>query len=412
MGGSEESTILIERLGLHGDGIADGPIFAPLTLPGETVSGVLSGSSLTNIKVVTPSPTRVSPPCRHFKSCGGCQLQHAADSFVESWKHDLVVYALHAQGLETDFRPLITCEPHSRRRATISARRTKKGAMAGFHARASDVIIEVSDCKLLHPKLMQALSIAESLARIGASRRGELSVTATLSKAGLDVAVQGGLPADGPMLVNLAQEAGRFDLARLAWNGEIIATHRSPMQNFGKASVVPPPGAFLQATLSGEAALLSAVSEITEGAARIADLFAGCGTFALPLAEHAEVHAVEGSQAMIHALDQGWRKALGLKPVTSEARDLFRRPLLSDELASFDACVIDPPRAGAEAQITELAQAHIAKVAYVSCNPITFARDARTLVNSGYVLDWVQIVDQFRWSSHVELAASFTLTSA
>ncbi len=127
MGGSEESTILIERLGLHGDGIADGPIFAPLTLPGETVSGVLSGSSLTNIKVVTPSPTRVSPPCRHFKSCGGCQLQHAADSFVENWKHDLVVYALHAQGLETDFRPLITSEPHSRRRATISARRTKKG---------------------------------------------------------------------------------------------------------------------------------------------------------------------------------------------------------------------------------------------------------------------------------------------
>ena len=407
----EERTYLIERLGLRGDGIAEGPILAPLTLPGETVSGVLSEGILTGIKIITPAPTRVSPPCRHFKSCGGCQLQHGSDAFVESWKREMVKRALHAQGLETGFRRLMTSEPQSRRRATLSARRTKKAAMAGFHARASDVIIEVPDCKLLHPDLMQALPVAQALARVGASRKGELSVTATLSNAGLDIAVEGGVPADGPMLARLAQEAGRFDLARLAWNGEVIATCRPPVQSFGQARVVPPPGAFLQATLSGEAALLASVKEITQGAKHVVDLFAGCGTFSLPLAEWAEVHAVEGSREMIHALDEGWRKASGLKPVTSEARDLFRRPLLPDELAKFDACIIDPPRAGAEAQIAELARAQIARIAYVSCNPVTFARDARTLANAGFVLDWVQIVDQFRWSSHVELAASFRLTS-
>lgn len=412
MKGAEQQTFLIERLGLRGDGIAEGPVYAPLTLPGETVSGVLRGTALSDIKVIAASPDRVAPPCRHFKSCGGCQLQHGSDSFVESWKREVVLRALDAQQLETEIRSVKTSEPQSRRRATLSARRTKKGAMAGFHARASDVIIEIPGCQLLHPGLMQALPVAEALARIGASRRGELSVTATLSVAGLDIAVEGGLPADGPLLVSLAQQAGQLDLARLAWNGEIIATHRAPIQKFGKAEVVPPPGAFLQATASGEAALLSAVSEITDGATLIADLFAGCGTFALPLSERSEVHAVEGSNAMTDALEAGWRKTSGLKPVTTEARDLFRRPLLPDELARFDACVIDPPRAGAEAQIAELARARIARIAHVSCNPVTFARDARTLVNAGYALDWVQIVDQFRWSSHVELVASFTLTSA
>jgi 23S rRNA (uracil1939-C5)-methyltransferase len=174
--------------------------------------------------------------------------------------------------------------------------------------------------------------------------------------------------------------------------------------------VVPPPGAFLQATTEGEAALLAAVREIVGAAKRVADLFAGCGTFALPLAETAEVHAVEGEKAMTAALDKGWREAQGLKRVTSEARDLFRRPLMPDELSRFDAVVIDPPRAGAEAQIAELAQAAVPVIAHVSCNPVSFARDARTLVDAGYRLDWVQVVDQFRWSVHTELVAQFSRT--
>ena len=186
-----------------------------------------------------------------------------------------------------------------------------------------------------------------------------------------------------------------------------------PVQRFGTAGVTPPPGAFLQATKDGEQALLQAVLEATQGPKRVVDLFAGSGTFSLPLAQSAEVHAVEGEAAMTQALDQGWRKAQGLKRVTTEARDLFRRPLMPDELKRFDAVVaMDPPRAGAEAQVAELAQAQRPVIAYVSCNPVTFARDAKTLVNAGYTLEWVQVVDQFRWSSHTELAARFVLGPA
>lgn len=406
---SEEYTI--ERLGHQGDGIAPGPIFAPLTLPKEVVTGDLDGDRLTNVKTLTPSDDRVKPPCRHFKSCGGCQLQHASDGFVENWKTEMVVRALDAQNLSTEMRPVETSAPKSRRRATFSAKRTKKGAMAGFHARASGVIVEISDCTLLHPELLNTLPLAETLARVGASRRGELSITSTLTEAGLDIAATGGLPADGPMLSGLAQIAGKFNLARLSWNDAVIAMQRPPEQVFGTTRVTPPPGAFLQATKSGEAALLTAVEAITGGAEKIVDLFAGCGTFALPLAQRAAVHAVEGSKAMTNALDEGWRNGSNLKAVTTEARDLFRRPLLPDELAKFDSCVIDPPRAGAEAQIAELSKSGIRKIAHVSCNPVTFARDAVTLVSSGYALDWVQVVDQFRWSTHVELVGSFSLTS-
>jgi 23S rRNA (uracil1939-C5)-methyltransferase len=183
------------------------------------------------------------------------------------------------------------------------------------------------------------------------------------------------------------------------------------MQDFGRARVIPPPGAFLQATAEGEAALLAALYEAVDGAARIADLFAGCGTFSLPLAEQAEVHAVEGGAAMIAALDQGWRQAQGLRRVTTEARDLFRRPLTPDELTRYDAVVIDPPRAGAEAQTAELARSRVPVIAAVSCNPVTFARDAAVLAGAGYRLDWVQVVDQFRWSTHVELVARFSRTA-
>lgn len=405
-------SLVIDRLGHQGDGIAEGPVYAPRCLPGETVSGRLDGSTLTDIRIVKPSSDRVSPPCRHYKSCGGCQLQHASDSFVAHWKSEVIARALAANGLETEIRPIVTCEPRSRRRATLSARRTKKGALAGFHARASDVIAPIPDCRLLHPDLMRALPVAEALAQTGASRRGELSLIVTRAQGGLDIAVTGGLPTDGPLLMTLAHEAERHDLARLTWNGEVVATRRPPQQRFGTALVTPPPGAFLQATQSGEAALLAAVEDATQGAGRVADLFAGCGTFALALAQRAEVHAVEGDAAMIRALDHGWRHAQGLRPVTSEARDLFRRPLMPDELSRFDACVIDPPRAGAEAQVDELAAAGVPRIAYVSCNPVSFARDVKRLTGAGYRLDWVQPVDQFRWSAHVELAAQMTLNSA
>jgi 23S rRNA (uracil1939-C5)-methyltransferase len=179
------------------------------------------------------------------------------------------------------------------------------------------------------------------------------------------------------------------------------------LQSFGAARVTPPPGAFLQATAAGETALVGFVLQATQGAAKLADLFAGCGTFALPLAAQAEVQAVEGEAAMLAALDKGWRGAQGLKRLGTETRDLFRRPLLPDAIDRFDAVVIDPPRAGAEAQIAEIAASTLRRLVYVSCNPVTFARDAERLLQAGFRLDDMIVVDQFRWSAHIELAACF-----
>ncbi|MBY6164219.1 class I SAM-dependent RNA methyltransferase [Pseudooceanicola nitratireducens] len=403
---------VIERLGHQGDGIAPGPVFAPMTLPGEVVSGTLNGQRLEQVRIVTPSSDRVAAPCRHFKTCGGCQVQHASDAFVEHWKAGIVREALRAQGIEAEIAGVETSPAKSRRRAGLSARRTKKGAMAGFHGRASGTIVEIPDCQLLHPDLIAALPVAEALAVAGGSRKGELNLSVTLSDGGLDVAVRDGKPLDRDLEVALAQQAEALDLARLSWDGEVIAMRRAPGQIFGPARVVPPPGAFLQATPQGEAALLHAVTEIIEGASKIADLFAGCGTFALPLARRAEVLAVEGDRAMIAALDRGWREAQGLKRVEGVTRDLFRNPLLRDEFKGIDAVVIDPPRAGAEAQIAELAEARVPVIAHVSCNPVTFARDAARLIAAGYAMGPVRVVDQFRWSSHVELVAGFRLTSA
>lgn len=218
----------------------------------------------------------------------------------------------------------------------------------------------------------------------------------------------GGKSPDGALWAELGQWAGQSGLARLAWAGEVIAQAHPPYHQIGAAQVTPPPGAFLQATRPAEAALQAAVAEAVGDGAHIVDLFAGCGTFALPLSVRAEIHAVEGEASMLAALDQGWRQAKGLKRVTHEARDLFRNPLLPEDLTRFDAAVIDPPRAGAEAQSAALAASGIRRIAAVSCNPASFARDAKLLIGAGFRLDWVQMVDQFRFSPHVELAAQLT----
>ena len=404
--------VVIERLGHLGDGIGQGEggrtLFVPLTLPGEVVEGEVRGDTLTNVRIITPSPDRVRPPCPHYRTCGGCSLQHAADPFVAGWKQGVVVQALAAQGLAAAFRPIVTSPPRSRRRAVLAGHRTKTGAVVGFHGRASDVLAQVPDCRLLHPDLVAALPVLEAITRIGGSRKAEISLSLTRADAGFDLAVGGAKPADAALQMELARMAAAHRIARLTWNGEGVALIAAPEQTFGAARVAPPPGGFLQATPEGEAALLAAVVEAVAAARQVADLFAGSGTFALPLAARAEVLAVESDAAMMAALYKGWRQAVGLKRVTCETRDLYRRPLLPVELNRFDAVVIDPPRAGAEAQMAELAVSTVPVVASVSCNPVTFARDARALVAGGYRLDWVQVVDQFRWSPHVEMAGLFT----
>ena len=404
--------LTIDRLGHLGDGVAQGPdgaVFVPQMLPGEVVEGDLQDGKLLNPRIVTPSVNRVRPPCVHARSCGGCLMQHSADPFVADWKLGIVKGALDGQGLTTLFRPILTSPPMSRRRATLSARRTKGGVLLGFHARASDTLVAVPNCQLLHPDLIATFPALESLVKIGGSRSSEMSLTVTRSLAGPDVVVAGAKTVDAAVQLDLARLAETHGFARLTWNGEMVALRAQPMQRFGRALVAPPPGAFLQATAEGEIALLQAVALAVGSARKITDLFAGVGTFALPLAERAEVHAVESEAAMLTALDKGARAAEGLRRVTVETRDLYRRPLEADEFKGVEAVVIDPPRAGAEAQTRTLAAAKIPVIAAVSCNPVTFARDAKVLVNAGYSLDWVQVVDQFRWSAHVELAARFSL---
>lgn len=402
--------LTVERLGHLGDGIAGG-VFIPRTLPGEEVEGDLAGDRLENVRILTPVADRVKPPCPHARTCGGCTMQHASDALVARWKEGIVAGALAAQGLSAPIRPIQTSPPRSRRRATLSARRTKGGALLGFHARASGTLIPIPQCQLLHPDLMATLPGLEALTQIGGSRTAELSLTVTRSLGGPDVVVTGGKPLDGALRLDLARLAEAHGIARLTWEGETVALRSHPVQAMGPARVIPPPGAFLQATDHAEAALLAGVAEAIGDARRIADLFAGCGTFTLPLSQRAEVLAVDGEGPMIAALDKAWRATPGLHRVSTETRDLFRRPLQPDELSRFDALVIDPPRAGAEAQTATLAAARVPVVAMVSCNPATFARDARMLVGAGYGIDWVQPVDQFRWSPHVELVARLSLAN-
>ncbi len=397
--------LTIERLGHLGDGIAAGPVFVPMTLPGEVVEGAVEAGRMAAPRIVTPSPDRVRAPCRHYRACGGCGLMHASDPFVAGWKADVVRQALAAQGLAADIRPTITSPAHSRRRATLAGRRLKSGAMVGFHARASAVLSEITDCHLLHPALMAALPALRAIVAAGGTRKGEMALTVTRTDAGIDLAASGGKPMDPGLFTTLAGLCEDHDLARLIWDGEPVVTRRPPAQSFGAARVVPPSGGFLQATAEGEAALLAALDEATAGARRVADLFAGAGTFTLPLATRAEVHAVEGEAALSSALVAGWRQAQGLHRVTCETRDLYRRPLEPDELARFDAVIIDPPRAGCEAQAARLAASTVPVIAALSCNPVTLARDLKILTQGGYRIDWVQPIDQFRWSPHVEIAA-------
>lgn len=399
----------VERLGRRGDGVAigaDGRALAPLTLPGEEIEGEAQDGRISSARILTPSPDRVKPVCKHYRSCGGCSLMHASDEFTAGWKARLVQTALAAHGLQVPLSSMHKSPPRSRRRAVLSGRRTKKGALIGLHARASDVIVELHECHVLHPAIMSALPVLRQIVIAGGSRSAEISLTVIHGPAGLDVAARGGKPMDTGLFQALAALADEGDLARLDWDGEAI-TRRRPALPMGRAQVIPPPGAFLQPTSEGEAALLSAVREMTRDAGRIVDLFAGCGTFSLPLAETAQVHAVEGLAAPLTALDAAWREANGLQRITTEIRDLARRPLMADELAGFDAIVIDPPRSGAEAQAREIAASKVPKIAFVACDPVNFAKDATILTNGNYILSRLHVADQFLWSPHVEIVAEF-----
>jgi 23S rRNA (uracil1939-C5)-methyltransferase len=400
--------VTIERLGHQGDGVAPGPVFVPLALPGETVEGEVNDGRMVQPKIVMASEERQKPPCPHYRACGGCVVQHARDDFVGDWKIGVVRAALAAQGLEAPISGIVTSLPATRRRASLHGRRTKAGALVGFHGRASDLLTEVPDCLVLDPALIALLPLLAEITQLAASRKGEIDFALTKTDLGTDIAVSGARDLLADEVAHLAERCGKARVTRLSWNGEPLATHAPSRVTLAGVAVDLPPGAFLQATPEGEATLVSDVLHHLSGAKRVADLFAGVGTFAVPLAAQAEVLAVEGDKTLTGALERAVRTS-GLRPRFSvQTRDLFRQPLLTAELKGLDGVVIDPPRAGAEAQSRELARSDIPRIAAVSCNPATFARDARILTDGGYRIDEVRVIDQFRWSAHIELTALLT----
>lgn len=398
----------IARLGSQGDGVAEaetGEVFIPFALPGETVTAAREKDRATLMAVLETSPLRIDPACRHFTECGGCALQHLEAEAYHQWKREKVVQALKSKGIATDIGALVPCAPHTRRRVVFTARRGEAGMKLGFVRALSSEIIPIEECPISLPEIVAALDRLRALAELVCATTKSFRMTVTVTGSGLDVAVH----ESGKLGENQRRVASNFviaqGLARLSVDDEIVVEPKKPVVMFGGIAVAVPPGAFLQATQVAEQAMADIVGGHLKRAKKVADLFAGCGSFALRLAAKSEVHAVDGDAAALAALDRGFRFASGLKRVTAERRDLFRRPLTFKELNAFDGLVFDPPRAGAEDQSKQIARSDVPLVVAVSCNPVTLARDLRILIDGGYTLKSVTPIDQFLWSSHVEAVA-------
>lgn len=392
-------TATISSLGHKGEGVAeiDGrKVFVPLALPGETVAIDVEGERGALVEVLTPSPDRIDPFCPHFGVCGGCQLQHLARPAYEAFKISLVETPLRFAGIETRVSRFIDAAGTGRRRATLHARREG----AGYMRLKSHQVHDLDACPILEPALARAPAIACAIGQ--ALGEADISFTATLS--GLDVAIRTARKQARPE--KLVPLATRFGLARLALNGEMLLQAQAPLVEMGRARVPLPIGSFLQATAAAEEVLAAYVLAAVGPARSVADLFCGVGPFALRLAEQRPVFAADSDRDAVAALDQARRFAKGLRPLTARARDLFRDPLTRFEL-DYEAVVLDPPRAGAEAQARALAESRVPTIVMVACDPRSFARDAAILTGAGYGMSDLVVVDQFVHSTHVEIAATF-----
>lgn len=399
---SDAETVI--RLAARGDGVTSGGRYVGGVAPGDRVW--FDGDAVR----IEPGPHHQVPPCRHFPECGGCQVQQVDDAAYADWAAERIVHALRAQGVEpAAVEPVHLSPPNSRRRASLKAARRGRNVALGFNAEGSHLIVDMHECHILRPELFALVApLRELLAEALTDGQGG-GVTMTLTEAGIDLLLSNVQAGSVANIERLTRFAGQHRLARLsvetAAGVDVIAEPNPPFVRFDGVPVTLPPGSFLQATLDGEVALQAAVLSATAGARSCADLFCGAGTFALPLSAGARVHAVDAAGPAVRALEAA-AKVSGRR-ITVEHRDLFRRPLRADELKRFDAVAIDPPRAGAREQVAELVKAKVPVVAAVSCNPNTFARDAAMLVAGGYRLERLWPVGQFRWSTHVELAARF-----
>jgi 23S rRNA (uracil1939-C5)-methyltransferase len=403
----------ILRLGHRGDGIAETPggaVYVPYTLPGETVEAeTLAGHPDRRqlLRIEAPSPERIAPICPHFGICGGCAIQHWTEQRYRAWKRDLVVHALAQMRIDAAVGELIDAHGEGRRRVVLHARRGGHDIVeVGFAGLRTHSIVAIDHCPVLAPSMAGAIPAAWAIAEALKSHGKPLDIHATGTDAGLDIDVRGSGALDTTQTGALARLAETRGVARITRHGELVIQRAAPTIRMGDIPVLLPPGAFLQATAKAEATLAQLVANHAGKAKIIADLFCGLGPFALRLAARARVTAVDNDAAALAALARA-AAAPGLKPVDIDKRDLFRRPLSAQELDRFDAVIFDPPRQGADAQAREIARSKVPAVIAVSCNPATFARDARILLDGGYRLAAVTPVDQFRYAAHVEIVARF-----
>jgi 23S rRNA (uracil1939-C5)-methyltransferase len=414
-----DGSVDIVAMGAQGDGIAEtghGRVFVPFTLPGERVRCEILArrgegwtARLTGIEA--PSPLRRPAPCPHFGICGGCMMQHADIEMYRTWKCGLVETALGQRGLEMPAdTPLVAIAPNTRRRARFAALRDDQGLRLGFHAPESTEVVAITECHVVTPSLGAQLGVLRDLASAALTAGQSTTVTATETETGLDVLITGSRKLERRRA--LVEAASKAPIARLCWQEgrgepEPLVQHAAPRVSFAGVAVSLPPDAFLQPSAEGEAALVEAVMCFAAKAKSIADLYAGCGTFTFPLARIGKVAAFEASKPAMAAVTAAANHAGLAGRVTATARNLDSSPLPPEELKRFDCVVFDPPRAGAKTQAEMLARSRVKRVVAVSCNPTTFARDARILVDGGFTLTDLVAVDQFVWSAHVEIVAAF-----
>lgn len=405
----------IVELGAQGEGVGyedEKPVYAPLTAPGDVIDAEIRGERGRILDLIEASPHRRRAPCRHYGACGGCSLQHLDEAYYRAWKRSRVVEALARAGLrDVPVAAIIPIRADSRRRALFAVKQARERARLGFKQRRSWSLVDIDVCSILHPDLQARLPALKALARL--IEAPAFTLAATLCRNGLDIDLGGAnFAPPAPAAISRLTDAMRASgCIRLSFRGETQIVFERPIIEFDGAPVAPPPGAFLQASREGEAALIGLVRENAGNARKVCDLFAGCGAFSLPLACAASVVAVDNDAPAVEALAEAsanaQRLALPVKPIRVVRRDLFERPLTVEELSHFDAVVFDPPRAGARAQAETLALSSAPMAIAVSCNPATFARDAAILVAGGYRLEKVTPVDQFVYSAHVELVGVF-----
>lgn len=402
-----DQTAVVQRLGASGDGVVEtaaGQLFVPGALPGETIA---FGGDASPAIVGEPSPDRRALPlCPHVERCGGCALQHLSDDLYRAWKPTVLTSALRQHGFDITPEPMRWVPLASRRRAVLTAIRNDDGAEIGFRGRRSHRLEPITRCAVLVPAIVEALPGLAAIAALVLAPGGETHVTVAATPDGIDAAFESGRKSIPPGdLERALRIAAANRIARLTLAGAPLGVRAAPRVDVAGIKVALPPGAFLQAALAAETTLQDLVAAGIGKSRAVADLFAGLGTFTLPLARKARVLAIDSDRALITALAEAHRHTSGLKPLETRIRDLFLDPLSPRELEAFDAVVFDPPRAGAKAQAASLARSKVKAVVAVSCNPATLARDLRTLVDGGYRLERVTPVDQFLFTPHLEAVA-------